>query len=280
MDAALPEVLDRVAHTGVRSFDSTICTIWLRQKDGLNLAAAAGVDLDLDLDLDLGPRGDGQMALGQSVSGLTAASGQPRRYADVAAEEIGDHPELEPYLSGPLLSAPISFQGKGLGVINLCRSEGGAAFGAGDLDRLVASSGAVALAVAAQRVVTQQSRDLKDQDQHLRTLFDNAPNPIFVLDWHGRFLEANAAAAAFLERPMTELVGLSLRDTCPPEVLTSLWRDLVMQKDGAPQEVTFHTKTRDKILLLNLVPVSVGSAMVYYAIGLDITAQHRLPPQP
>jgi PAS domain S-box-containing protein len=267
VDAALPEVLDRVAHTGVRSFDSTICTIWLRNNKNLKLTAAVGVDSDLC--------GNAQMALGQSVSGLTATSGQPRRYVDVVAEGIGDQAEREPYLTGPLLSAPIAFQGEGLGVINLCRSEGGAPFESEDLERLVASSSAVALAVAAQRVVTEQNRELRDQDQHLRTLFDDAPNPIFVLDWHGRFLEANEAAAAFLERSMAEIAGLSLRDTCPPEVVANLWRDLVVQNSGGPREVIFNGRAHDKILLLNLVPVNVGSAMVYYAIGQDITERHR-----
>jgi len=263
VDAALPEVLDRVANTGVRSFESSVCTIWLRQAEGLKLEAAVGVGLRSP--------GASQMALGQSVSGLTAVSGTPRRYADVSAEGISEHHELEPYLTGPLLSAPIVFQGEGLGVINLCRQPGEPEFTSGDLDRLVASSSAVALAVAAQRVVTQQNRELKDQDQHLRTLFDDAPNPIFVLDWHGRFLEANAAAANFLERSMSELAGLSLRDTCPPEVVASLWQDLVMQRGGAPREVLFRNRDSEKTLLLNLVPVSVGSAMVYYAIGHDIT---------
>ena len=263
VDAALPEVLDRVAHTGVRSFDCAICTIWLQHHAGLNLAAAVG--------LEASPQRARHMALGQSVTGLTASSGKPRLYSDVEAEGTPHHQEIEPYLTGPLLSAPMVFQGEGLGVINLCQPNGEEGFTSEDLDRLVASSGAVALAVAAQRVLTEQSRELRDQDQHLHTLFDDAPSPIFVLDWHGRFVEANNAAATFLERSVEELAGLSLRDTCPPDVVASLWQDLVMQKSGAPREVPFHGRERPKTLLLNLVPVSVGSSMVYYAIGHDIT---------
>lgn len=263
MDAGLPEVLDRVANTGVRSFESAICTIWLRQAEGLKLEASAGVDTGFE--------GASRMDLGQSVTGLTAVSGTPRRYADVVAEEFKGLQALEPYLTGPLISAPVVFQGEALGVINLGRPQGGAEFTPSDLDRLVASSAAVGLAVAAQQVVTEQSRELRDQDQHLRTLFDDAPNPIFVLDWHGRFLEANNAAVVFLERSASEITGLSLRDTCPPEVVATLWKDLVMQKSGAPREVLFHGSGSDKTLLLNLVPVNVGSAMVYYAIGHDIT---------
>ncbi len=263
VDASLPEVLDRVARTGLRSFDAGLCTIWLLHRGKLHLEAAAG--------MDPGQAPARTLPLGRSLSGQTAVSSQERLLADIDSERIPGLADCEPYLGGSILTAPILFQGECLGVINLCRPGDLPPFDGTDLSRLVASSAAIGLAVAAQRVVVAQTAELRDQDQHLRTLFEDAPNPIFVLDWRGRFQEANRAAASFLGLPVADLPGRSLRDLCSREAISDLWNGLIAGEAQSPREVIFRIHGSEKTLLLNLVPVNVGSTVTYYAIGHDIT---------
>jgi len=48
-------------------------------------------------------------------------------------------------------------------------------------------------------------------------LFDQAPDPVFVLDPGGTFLQLNRAAARYLGRPAEELVGRTVAEVFPPQ---------------------------------------------------------------
>ncbi|HET6452242.1 MAG TPA: ATP-binding protein [Spirochaetia bacterium] len=58
-------------------------------------------------------------------------------------------------------------------------------------------------------------RSLVESEQSYRTLFENAADPMFVVDADLRVRDANAAASAVLERPLPSVLGQPLAEIAP-----------------------------------------------------------------
>ncbi|MGC9436299.1 MAG: PAS domain S-box protein [Methanomicrobiales archaeon] len=116
----------------------------------------------------------------------------------------------------------------------------------------------------------RQEEERQQQNERLfRTLFEEALNPILVVDTDGRFLTANTAGLDFLECGREDLRGTTVRD----------WMSTGEGEDGIlslfephrTMETEWRVGNRIKTLLLNVVPITIDDMTMYYGIGQDIT---------
>jgi PAS domain S-box-containing protein len=119
----------------------------------------------------------------------------------------------------------------------------------------------------------QRAEDaLKASDSRFRTLFELAPDGIFLVDLQGRFVDGNKAAEVLIGYPKQEIIGKSFFDlkVLPPQDLQKAAADLargaqgqptgpedytLMRKDGQPQPVeirTFPIMLQEQKLLLGI----------------------------
>lgn len=115
----------------------------------------------------------------------------------------------------------------------------------------------------------------KETERKYRALFDEAPNPVFIVDGEGRFLEANQAALDFLESSREGLRAASMGDFNPQ-------RDTKVEGEGlgptwtpGTSETQFLVNGKVKTLLLSLVPLAPSGSGHLYGIGQDISDRKR-----
>ncbi len=77
----------------------------------------------------------------------------------------------------------------------------------------------VALQIIEDRQNARQAKlELRESERRFRTLFDNAPDAMFLANLEsGKILDANAAAARLLQRKREAIVGMHQSDLHPPE---------------------------------------------------------------
>lgn len=122
----------------------------------------------------------------------------------------------------------------------------------------------------------QAEAALRASEEKYRTLFEDALNPIFIVDEEGRYLDANAAALAFVECDRETLLEKTVWDFTVPGM------EAQVQDEHAPffasrtLETDYQIDGTVKTLLLNVVPVSSPDQRVLYGIGQDITERKRV----
>lgn len=82
----------------------------------------------------------------------------------------------------------------------------------------------------AATVATEEA--LRRSEEQFRTAFDGSPMGLLIVDEEGRFLQANAAAAALTGRVRESLVGLTYADITDPRDLASDAGTAARQRDG------------------------------------------------
>ena len=129
----------------------------------------------------------------------------------------------------------------------------------------------------------QAEEAIRTNEMKLRTLFEEALNPILVVDESGRYLDANSAALQFLECTKEELLAKSVWDFSPPQVVEQQKKELTPKKEHPPFmarrraiEVDCLVRGRIKTLLLNIIPLTISGQSVLYGIGQDITERKRV----
>jgi PAS domain-containing protein len=60
---------------------------------------------------------------------------------------------------------------------------------------------------------------LRESEQRHRILFEEALNPIFLVDENGLYVDANEAALQFMECEREKLMGRSVWDFAPPAII-------------------------------------------------------------
>ena len=104
------------------------------------------------------------------------------------------------------------------------------------------------------------------------TLFQQAPNPVFIIDEEARFSDCNAKMLELFECSLDELRAMSARELVPGDVLAELFesseKTVSVKSLEAQREV--HGKT--KSLVLNLVPLVLSGKRFVYGAGQEITA--------
>ncbi|MGA1841446.1 MAG: PAS domain S-box protein [bacterium] len=124
-------------------------------------------------------------------------------------------------------------------------------------------------------IVTRDINERKRQEEELRekilqTLFDEAPNPIFVTDDSGRYLDSNRAGLDFLRIDKESLLGKEIKDFSP----------CLLKKEKPGNLPLFHHCTFEndyivngkiKTLLLSVVPITLSNRTILFCIGQDVT---------
>ncbi|MEW6275286.1 MAG: PAS domain S-box protein [Bacillota bacterium] len=120
---------------------------------------------------------------------------------------------------------------------------------------------------------------LKESEQKYRTIFEDALNPIFIVDEDGRYLDANRAGLEFLECTKEELLKKCVWDTCPSDLLEQQIRQHSPFLSRRTVETVYLVNGRRKTLLLNVVPLQIAGKTVLYGIGQDITERKKIEEQ-
>lgn len=111
-------------------------------------------------------------------------------------------------------------------------------------------------------------------ESHLRhwTLFQQAPNPVFLIDGDARFSDCNAKMIDFFECTLDELRNMDVRELIPGNVLTRLLEGPDQSALTMSIEAQRAVGGKIKKLMLNLVPVVLSGKRFVYGIGQDISS--------
>jgi PAS domain S-box-containing protein len=115
-----------------------------------------------------------------------------------------------------------------------------------------------------------------DSDQEFRTLYEEALNPIMVVDENGRYLRANKAALNFLECTLYELKEKEVWDWTPPGYEEQERAEHSPFLSRRTVETRYWVNGKIKTLMLNVIPLELQGKKVLYGIGQDITDLKRI----
>ncbi|MBD3214449.1 MAG: PAS domain S-box protein [Candidatus Lokiarchaeota archaeon] len=124
--------------------------------------------------------------------------------------------------------------------------------------------------------ITRQRRlekKLRESEEKYRTLFKEAMNPIFIVDEDGNYVDANNAAAKFLECKIDDIIGKNVFDYSPPRY------ELKQREEHSPfysrrtLKTEYYIDDKIKTLILNVVPFQFKGKQYLYGIGQDITSR-------
>jgi len=122
-----------------------------------------------------------------------------------------------------------------------------------------------------------QDEELKDSEEHLKILFDYAPDAYYISDLKGNFIDGNIAAERVIGYKREELIGssfiklklLSLADTAKAAKL--LVKNLRGQPTG-PDEFVLNRKDKSKVTVeISTYPVKIKGKTLVLGIARDIT---------
>ncbi|MGA1796768.1 MAG: PAS domain-containing protein, partial [bacterium] len=128
------------------------------------------------------------------------------------------------------------------------------------------------------------TRDIKERrrkeealrDKIIQMLFNGAPNPIFVTDESGRYLDANRAGLAFLECDKESLQVKGIKDFTPSFLKEATCAgDTSSLLRGRTFESDFRVNGDTKTLLLSVVPFNPSDRAILFWIGQDITSRKQ-----
>ncbi len=120
---------------------------------------------------------------------------------------------------------------------------------------------------------------LRESERELKTLFEEALNPILVVDEKGRYLDANRAALQFLECDLPTLRKRTVWDFAPSEQVDRQRREHAPFFGRRTVETEYLIHGKIKTLTLNVVPMELPKGRILYGIGQDITERKRMEEQ-
>ncbi|TXT65078.1 MAG: putative Histidine kinase [Promethearchaeota archaeon] len=124
--------------------------------------------------------------------------------------------------------------------------------------------------------ITQQRRlekNLRESEKKYRTLFKEALNPIFIVDENGNYVDANKAAAEFLECKIDDIIGKNVFDYSPPGYEDKQRKEHSPFYSRRTLKTGYFVDDKVKTLILNVVPFQFKSKQFLYGIGQDITSR-------
>lgn len=122
----------------------------------------------------------------------------------------------------------------------------------------------------------EANKKLRDSERKYRTLFEEALNPIFIVDENGSYVDLNEAAAEFLEDKRMNIIGKNAFDYTPPGYLEQQKKDHAPFYERRTLETRYLVNGRIKILILNVVPFEYMGEKRLFGIGQDITDLKRV----
>ncbi len=130
-----------------------------------------------------------------------------------------------------------------------------------------------------KKEITERERaeaEVRERENMLRTLFEEALNPVMITNDSGRFIDANRAALEFLELSRGELLNADIWSLLSPEGMDHPGSGNPPPFEGKPLETPYSVNGKTKTLLLNIVAVTVADKNVLYFIGQEITERKKL----
>jgi len=122
------------------------------------------------------------------------------------------------------------------------------------------------------KVTEMKQAETSVTESHLKywTLFQQAPTPVFIVDETYHYSDCNAKMLEFFECTLDELRAMDARDLVPERILGDLFES---GQSSQIQNVEAHLRVqgKERMLLLNLVPVVLSGKRFVYGIGRDIT---------
>jgi len=156
----LPVFFQRIVDSVADTLDVDIVSLMLTetdpeiQRDILRIRAAKGLS-DQIIRLS-------RVEIGNGISGLVAAKGEPLLVQDVEQTDLGVPVSRTRYSTKSLLSVPIKTMQQTIGVLNVNNKINGAAFDDNDMNLLVTLCNQVGLAIDNARLVTDLRRHADD----------------------------------------------------------------------------------------------------------------------
>ncbi|MEA2022073.1 MAG: PAS domain S-box protein, partial [Candidatus Caldatribacteriota bacterium] len=124
-------------------------------------------------------------------------------------------------------------------------------------------------------------KELKDSEEHLKILFDYAPDAYYINDLKGNFIDGNKAAERLMGYKKEELIGksflklnlLSLADI--PKAAKALTKG-IMGKPTGPDEFVLNRKDNSKVTVeISTYPARIKGKTLVLGIARDITERKK-----
>jgi len=103
------------------------------------------------------------------------------------------------------------------------------------------------------------------------TLFQQTPNPVFVVDEDYHFSDYNEKMLELLECTLDELLVMDARNFVPENLLVQLFEAQAPSKEIRGFETHFEVNGKTKTLLLNIVPLMLSGKKFVYGVGQEVT---------
>ena len=127
----------------------------------------------------------------------------------------------------------------------------------------------------------QAEEQIKDSEEHLKILFDYAPDAYYISDLKGNFVDGNKAAERLMGYKKEELIGksfLKLNLLTPadiPKAAKLLVKNLRGQATG-PDEFVLNRKDNSKVTVeISTYPVKIKGKTLVLGIARDITERKQ-----
>ncbi|MBD3194724.1 MAG: PAS domain S-box protein [Candidatus Lokiarchaeota archaeon] len=114
---------------------------------------------------------------------------------------------------------------------------------------------------------------LHESEKKYRTLFQEALNPIFIVDKNKTYIDANKAAMEFLNASKEEFIGKSVFDFAPPKLLQKQKKKHDPFYTKRTVETSYQVGEKIKTLMLNVVPLTLDNQEYLFGIAHNITAR-------
>lgn len=122
-----------------------------------------------------------------------------------------------------------------------------------------------------ETMMRKRKRDYRKGVKTLGSIFLKAPNPIFVIDENGEFLDTNIAALGFFECSREWLIGKRIKDLSP-EALSKGQENISHPISGLKSfEMDYLIRGKIKTLILSPIPLTISDRGSILLIGQDIT---------
>jgi len=120
----------------------------------------------------------------------------------------------------------------------------------------------------------------REVNQLYDALFSEAPMPTFLVDLHGKLLDANQAALDFLEtnrellmgKPAAAVLSVELAE----EIEAAIGAASRLEPPRAPRETQLEVSGAEKWLFATVVPFETQTGPRAFVLGADVTEQKRM----
>ncbi len=286
----LEELLDRATVNAVYQFKNSICLLLLVEEDCLVVKSASGLDLE--------KVEHKRIPVGTSLSGRIVKEGEPKMFDDVSKVLASVDDNQEPYYTGSMISTPLVFNRKVIGLLNIYRPGPQAPFSFDDFNIFITYGSQTAFAIESQKLVDKRTAELKEAqailvklneqlrqdmearrraEEQYRMILSTTIDGFWIVDTQGRFLDVNDAYCRLIGYSRDELLKMTIRDVEATEMAEEIAQRI--QKIMTAGGDRFETSHRGKDEKLVNIEISVNYSQVeggrFFVFLRDITSRKK-----